>query len=69
VVRQLLECLLDAANHRGVQQVYLATMANVLAVHRVYQEYGFELVEKSALPELSFVFRDPDSVESGPQTT
>jgi len=69
VVRQLLECLLDAAKHRGLQQVYLGTMANFLAVHRFYQKYGFKLVEKNALPELSFAFREPDCVESGPHTT
>lgn len=69
VVRQLLECLLDASKHRGVHHVYLGMMANFLAVHRFYQKYGFELFEKNALPELSFAFREPDSVESGLKTT
>ncbi|MEO6679480.1 MAG: GNAT family N-acetyltransferase [Pseudomonas sp.] len=50
VARQLLECLLDAAKHRGLQRVYLGTTAKFLAAHRFYEKHGFELVEKNALP-------------------
>lgn len=50
VARQLLECLLEAAQRRGLQRIYLGTTANFLAAHRFYEKHGFELVEKNALP-------------------
>jgi N-acetylglutamate synthase-like GNAT family acetyltransferase len=50
VARQLLECLLGAAKHRGLQRVYLGTTAKFLAAHRFYEKHGLELVHKKVLP-------------------
>ncbi len=50
VAARLLRCLIDAASHAGVQEIFLGTTAAFLAAHRFYEKHGFTEISRNALP-------------------
>lgn len=50
VAAGLLETLLEAAQLRGVRQIYLGTTDKFLAAHRFYEKHGFARVAERDLP-------------------
>lgn len=50
VAERLLNTLINAAQTRGIQRIYLGTTDKFLAAHRFYEKKGFALTEPQALP-------------------
>ena len=60
VAASLLTTLTDHARQTGLKNIYLGTTSAFKAAHRFYEKHGFELVDKSLLPE-DFAFMKVDT--------